>query len=171
MRSNVRKCNFRRVRPTKTRISLRIRTVWSESSLSAWRTFASLANQNAPQSKILIRLRKSHADQNLRWAHISEGTFSDFEVHIKSKGNSPFNNVWIQIIICLFRIGLLNLGKINNLTNEYFETAIIMTSYIATMQSTQISCFQLFFWIWDRWRYLGLPNKLYERNETQALLT
>ena len=121
--------------------------------------------------KILIRLRKSHADQNLRWAHISEGTFSDFEVHIKSKGNSPFNKVWIQIIICLFRIGLLNLGKINNLTNEYFETAIIMTSYIATMQSTQISCFQLFFWIWDRWRYLGLPNKLYERNETQALLT
>ena len=33
--------------PTKTQISLRIRAVWFESSLSAWRNFASLAIQNA----------------------------------------------------------------------------------------------------------------------------
>ena len=31
------------VRPAKTQISLGIRTVWSESSLSAWRKFGSLA--------------------------------------------------------------------------------------------------------------------------------
>ena len=36
------------VHPTKTQISLRIRAVWAESSLSAWRNFASLAIQNAP---------------------------------------------------------------------------------------------------------------------------
>ena len=42
---NVRKRTFTswHMRPTKTQISLRIRAVWSESSLSAWRNFASLA--------------------------------------------------------------------------------------------------------------------------------
>ena len=35
-------------RPWKTQISLRICTVWSESSLSAWRNFASLGIQNTP---------------------------------------------------------------------------------------------------------------------------
>ena len=39
---------FWHVRPTQTQIRLRIRAVWSESSLSAWRNFASLAIQNAP---------------------------------------------------------------------------------------------------------------------------
>ena len=36
------------VRPTKTQISLRIRAVWFESSLSAWKNFASFAIQNVP---------------------------------------------------------------------------------------------------------------------------
>ena len=35
------------MRPVKTQISLRIRAVWSESSLSAWGNFAILAIQNA----------------------------------------------------------------------------------------------------------------------------
>ena len=47
MSRNVRKRTFSHERPTKTQISLRIRTVWSEPSLSAWRNFASLAIQNA----------------------------------------------------------------------------------------------------------------------------
>ena len=38
---------FWHVCPTKTQTSLRIRAVWSESSLSAWTTFASLAIQYA----------------------------------------------------------------------------------------------------------------------------
>ena len=45
---NMRKPNFWYVRPTKTQIRLRILAVWSESSLSASRNFASLAIQNAP---------------------------------------------------------------------------------------------------------------------------
>ena len=49
MRHNVRKRTFWHVRETKTQISLRIRAVWSESLLSAWRNFASLAIQNAPR--------------------------------------------------------------------------------------------------------------------------
>ena len=47
MNRNVRKRTFWYVRPTKTQISLRIRAVWSESSLSAWRNFVFLAIQNA----------------------------------------------------------------------------------------------------------------------------
>ena len=31
--------------------------------------------------KILIRLRNAQSDLNLRWAHISEGTFSDVAAH------------------------------------------------------------------------------------------
>ena len=45
---HVRKPTFWHVRPTKTQISLRMRTVWLEYSLSAWRNFASLAIQIAP---------------------------------------------------------------------------------------------------------------------------
>ena len=42
------KRNCWHVRPTKTQIRLRISAVWSESTLTAWRNFASLARQNAP---------------------------------------------------------------------------------------------------------------------------
>ena len=45
---NLRKRIFWRVRPTKTQISLCIRAVWLDSSLSVWRNVASLAIQNAP---------------------------------------------------------------------------------------------------------------------------
>ena len=44
----MRKRTFCHVHLTRTQISLRIRAVWSGSSLSAWRNFASLAIQNAP---------------------------------------------------------------------------------------------------------------------------
>ena len=54
--------------------------VWSESSLSAWRIFASLAIQNAPSedSDQTARMR------SLIWirrAHMSEGMFPDVAVH------------------------------------------------------------------------------------------
>ena len=55
-----RKRTFWHVRPTKTQIRLRMRTVWSESSLSEWRNFASLAIQNAPSedSDHIARMRR-----------------------------------------------------------------------------------------------------------------
>ena len=49
------KTNKMTVRPAKTPISLCIRPVWSESSLSAWRKLGSLATHWA-QAKTLIRL-------------------------------------------------------------------------------------------------------------------
>ena len=44
----LRKRTFWLIRPTKTQFSLRIRAVWSDYLLSAWRNFVSLAIQNAP---------------------------------------------------------------------------------------------------------------------------
>ena len=48
MSVNVRKRIFWNMRSTKTQISLRIRAVWLESSLSAWRNFTFLEIKNAP---------------------------------------------------------------------------------------------------------------------------
>ena len=47
------------VRPAKIQISLEIRTIWSESSLSAWRKLGSLATHKRT-AKTLIRLGWAH---------------------------------------------------------------------------------------------------------------
>ena len=74
----VRKSTFWQVRLTRTQISLRIRAVWSESSLSARRNCASLAIQNVPsedsdQTARMRRLIWIFAGRTL----VSKGTFSD----------------------------------------------------------------------------------------------
>ena len=71
--------------PMKTQLNLAICTVWSESSLSAWRNPASLAIQMHPV-KIQIRLQMAQSDLNLHWVHISEGTFSDNKVYMYVEG-------------------------------------------------------------------------------------
>ena len=64
----------RRVFVMKTRNSLRIHTVWSESSLVTWRNIASLAIQNVASE---ASDQNAQADLNLRQAQMCEGTFSD----------------------------------------------------------------------------------------------
>ena len=64
------KTNKKNVRPAKTQISLGILPVWSESSLSAWRTFGALATHWA-QAKTLIRL-----GGRLGWSESSLGAYS-----------------------------------------------------------------------------------------------
>ena len=65
------KTNKLTMRPVKTQISLGIRPVWSESSLSAWRKLGSVATHWA-QAKSLIRLGGCpSSDLSLRWAHMS----------------------------------------------------------------------------------------------------
>ena len=59
------KTNKMSVRPAKTQISLGIRPVWSESSLSAWRKLWSL---NA-QRRLWSDWADAKADLSLRWAH------------------------------------------------------------------------------------------------------
>ena len=57
------------VRPAKTQISLGIRPVWSESSLSAWRNHGPLATHWA-HSEDWSDCTDAQADLSLRWAHI-----------------------------------------------------------------------------------------------------
>ena len=100
MSVNVRKRTFWYVRPTKTEISLRIRAVWSQSSLSAWKNFASLTIQTTP-SEDSDQTANAQADQNLRWAHMSEGTFSDVVAHLSL---GILNSCWKGNLVHLGRI-------------------------------------------------------------------
>ena len=62
------KTNKMSVRPAKTQISLGIRPVWSESSLSAWRKLGSLATHWA-HSEDWSDWADAQADLTLRWEH------------------------------------------------------------------------------------------------------
>ena len=57
------------VRPANTQISLGIRPVWSESSLSAWRKLGSLATHWAHSKDSESDWEDARADPSLRWAH------------------------------------------------------------------------------------------------------
>ena len=59
------------VRPAKTQISLGIRLVWSESSLSAWRKLESLATHwgLSAQRRLWSDWMDAQADLSLCWAH------------------------------------------------------------------------------------------------------
>ena len=63
------KTNSMAVCPMKTQISLGIRPVWSESSLSAWRKLGSLATHWAYSKDSNQTGRMPQADLSLRWAH------------------------------------------------------------------------------------------------------
>ena len=62
------KTNKMTVHPAKTQISLGIRPVWSESSLSAWRKLGSLATHWA-YSEDWSDWADAQADLSLRWVH------------------------------------------------------------------------------------------------------
>ena len=63
------KTNKVTVHPAKTQISLGIRPVWSESSLSAWRKAVSLATHWAHSEDSDQTGTDAQADLSLRWAH------------------------------------------------------------------------------------------------------
>ena len=59
------------VRPAKTQISLGIRPVWSESSLSAWRELAwVLSYPLSAKGRLWPDWADAQADLSLRWAHM-----------------------------------------------------------------------------------------------------
>ena len=101
MNRNTGKHIFWHVRPTKPQISLRICAVWSESSSSAWRNFASWAIQNA---------RSVDSDQTARlrgliWIFARctpNGTFSDDVAQLKFHGLLP------EIILSVFLVDRLD---------------------------------------------------------------
>ena len=84
MSRNVRKRIFWHMRPTKTQITLCIRTVWSESSLLASRNFLQTSLYKMRPVKIMIKLRDCADWPYLRWANMSRDTFSDVAAQIPS---------------------------------------------------------------------------------------
>ena len=73
------------VRPAKTQISLGIRPVWSESSLSAWRNIASFCCPFAPLSALRhlwSDWTDAQADLSLSWAHVSFYWFCHAVAHL-----------------------------------------------------------------------------------------
>ena len=110
MRRNGRKRTFWYVRLTKTLISLRIRAVWSESSLFTWRNFASLTIQDAPSEE---------SDPNLCCANMSEGTFSDV---VAPFCNKVYRNPNFTVTVYRFRkiVGKSNFSEqFRKLINRY----------------------------------------------------
>ena len=71
--------------PVKTQISLGICTVWSESSLSAWRNLGSLATQWV-HSKDWLDWADTQTDWSLHWVHVSFCWFCHVAAHMYSRG-------------------------------------------------------------------------------------
>ena len=95
-----RKRTFWHVRLTKTQLSMRIRTVCSESPLSVWKKKNNKNKQTKKNKKKTLYLldypkctqgsfwsdcENAEADLSVRWAHISEGTVSNVVAHLFSK--------------------------------------------------------------------------------------
>ena len=76
------KTNNVAVRPAKTQISLGIRPVWSESSLSAWRKLGSLATQLSAQRRFWSDWADAQADLSLLWVHKSFCWFCHELAHV-----------------------------------------------------------------------------------------
>ena len=74
------------VRPVKTQITLGIRPVWSESSLSAWRSLRSLATLYplSAQRRLWSDWADAQADLSLHWAHMSFRWISHDVAHFLS---------------------------------------------------------------------------------------
>ena len=75
------------VRPAKTQISLGIRPVWSEASLSAWRSYPLSA-----QRRLWPDWADAQADLSLRWAHSHFVGFvmRRLKWHSFNPGNYPY---------------------------------------------------------------------------------
>ena len=70
------------VRPAKTQVSLGIRPVWPESSLSAWRKLGSLLTLLSAQRRLWSDWADVQADLSLRWAYIPFCRFCHALAHI-----------------------------------------------------------------------------------------
>ena len=78
--------SVRHARPAKTQTSLRIRAVWLKSLLHTRGNFTFLAIQKEPSAD-----SECAGDLNLRWAHMSEGMFSDVAALI-----GIYRSYWIR---------------------------------------------------------------------------
>ena len=102
------KRTFGNVRPAKIQIRLRIRAVWSESSLGAF-WIAKDAVSTCGQRRLWSDHMDAQANLSLLWAHMSEGTFSHvtaymfypfmpsglFKLNTSDRSTSNIKSVWL----------------------------------------------------------------------------
>ena len=92
MNRNMRKRTFWHVRPTKTQIRSRIRTVWSE-FIDRVKRLCILDYPKCARWRFRSDCANAQSDLNLRWAHMSEGTFSNITADVffmTSSGTSVY---------------------------------------------------------------------------------
>ena len=145
---NVQKCTFWHVRPTKTQISLRIRAVCSESSLSAWRNLVSLAIQNTPSEgsdqtawmRRLIWIFTGCICSKLRCRTLRFIRFWRLQTSVREPVSRKWPVIMITdaiiitgelVIITLTRV----LQKVLSLGSDYFSATFIKHNFISNLQS------------------------------------
>ena len=96
MSRNVWQRTFRYVRTAKTQIRLHTRAVWSKSSFSSWRNFASLAIQDSDQTagmRRLIWIFAWRTCQNVRFLTLRLKNVFPLTIQLNS-----FNDIIIQTL-------------------------------------------------------------------------
>ena len=106
------KTNKMTLRPAKTWISLGIRAVWWESSLSAWRKLGSLATHCTHSED------SAQTDLSLRWAHMPFCCFCLY-LHIQTYGQT---NPWSTLSVCRYYIDIIKVYPIGLDKNLYSPT-------------------------------------------------
>ena len=107
------KTNKVSVHPAKTQISLGIRPVWSESSLSAWRKLGSLATYWA-HSEDWSDWAYAQADPSLRWAHMPFCWFSHEAAQMFSHSLSPMYSSLLKASIWMLEPANIRRQKIES---------------------------------------------------------
>ena len=131
------KTNKMSVRPAKTQISLGIRPVWSESSLSAWRNFGSLATHWA-HSENWSDWADAQADLSLRWEHTHFVGFVMSWLIL-----SLTARLWISHAVWAFKLSLWNAIIRQRFTCDVFHQLmrLIILKYIC--KPVQAKCWGL----------------------------
>ena len=87
------------VRPARTRIRLGIRTVWSEPSLSAWRTLVFLAiHCEHSERRLWSDWADAQDDLSLRWAHRLVCWFCHAAAHLYAPYVCTGPSVWVKSV-------------------------------------------------------------------------
>ena len=103
--NNMRKGTFRYVRPTKTQISLRIRAVWLESSLPAWRNFAFLVIKKCPSEESDQTARKRRLIWNFAGRTCRKVRFLTLRpIKFKDRAKRTHDNDFFHFIIKIYQM-------------------------------------------------------------------
>ena len=107
--------------PEKSQISLRIRAVWSESSLSTWRRFRSLATDSEPCDDWSDCV-DAQADLTLRWAHMQSCRKccgpAQFSAHLSQRLEVSFCDRSSSVV--RRPLSIVRLPSVNNLLKRHF---------------------------------------------------